>query len=234
MSLVRIRSNGSWMRNVAIGSCLAVGLSAFAGGTAGATVTPATGTVNCGVAAGSTASLTPALPMSGQPATTGWTMARIHQVKLDTCDSSGVTGGRSVITGGVLQINARLNPGASCASLVASLGSVNKATLMVKLQNTTVTPVLDPITGLPVIDPTTGLPETTTQTSTSASVHVKNPTATPSGSGVLISGTAQQSAAGNKPFGGETVAVQLNAAGDCSTAPLATIDLTGSTVSIHP
>jgi hypothetical protein len=118
--------------------------------------------------------------------------------------------------------------------LAASLSSVNKAVVMVKLQNVTVTPVLDPITGLPVIDPVTGLPETTTQTSTSANVHVKNVTATQSGSGVLLTGTAQQSASGNKPFGGETVAVQLNAAGDCSTAPLATIDLTGSTVSIHP
>jgi hypothetical protein len=234
MSVVRIRSNASWMRRAAIGSCLVLGLSAFGGGPAGATMTPATGTVNCSVAAASTASLTPGLPMSGQPATSGWTMAKIHQVKLDTCDSSGVSGGKSVITGGVLQINARLNSGATCDAIAASLSSLSKATLMLKLQNTTVTPVLDPVTGLPVIDPVTGLPETTTQTSTSASVHVKNVTATQSGSGVLLTGTAKQSSSGKKPFGGETVAVQLNAAGDCSTAPLATIDLTGSTVSIHP
>jgi hypothetical protein len=234
MSLVRIRSNAFWTRRAAVGACLALGLSAVTGGTAGAAVTPAMGTVNCSVAAGSTASLTPGLPMIGQPVTTGWTMAKIHQVKLDTCDSSGVNGGKSVITGGVLQINARLNSGASCASVAGSLSALSKATLMVKLQNITVTPVLDPVTGQPVIDPTTGLPETTTQTSTSANVHVKNVTATQSGSGVLLTGTVQNSSSGNKPFGGETVAVQLNAAGDCSTAPLATIDLTGSTVSIHP
>jgi hypothetical protein len=221
MNLVRIPPSASWMRKVAIGSCVALGLSVFGGGTAGATITPATGTVNCGVAAGSTGSLRPGLPMSGQPATLKWTMAKIHQVRLDTCDSTGVSGGKSTITDGVLQINARLNSGASCASVAASLSSVNKAVVMVKLNNTVTT--TDPITLV-----------TTSTTHTSAVVHVKNVTATQSGSGVLLTGVAQQSASGNKPFGGETVSVQLNAAGDCSTAPLATIDLTGSTVSIHP
>jgi hypothetical protein len=234
MDRVRIRPNASWMRNLAIASCVALGVSVFPAGTAGATVVPATGTVSCTVQAGQTASLRPAVPMSGQPATTGWTMEKIHRVRLDTCNSSGVTGGKSVITDGFLQINARLDPGATCAALATSLSSVNKATLGLKLTTTTVTPVLDPITGLPVIDPVTGLPETITQTHTSASVHVKNPSALLSGGGVLISGVAQQSASGNKPFGGEVVEVHLNASGDCSTAALATIDLTGSTVSIHP
>jgi hypothetical protein len=161
-------------------------------------------------------------------------MEKIHQVPISSCDASGVTGGKSVITGGVVQINARLNPGASCDTLAASLSSVSKATVMLKLTATVTTPVLDPITGQPVIDPVTGLPETTTHTNTSAVVHVKDSTATQSGGSVLLTGTAQQSASGNRPFGGETVAVQLNGTGDCSTAPLASLDLTGSTFSIHP
>jgi hypothetical protein len=208
------------MRKIAIGSCVALGLSVFTGGTAGATVTPATGTVNCGVSG--TASFNHGIPVSGQPATTKWTMEKVHQVPLTSCDASGVSGGRSVITGGVLQANLRLNPGASCDSLAASLSSVNKAVVMVKLQNTVTT--TDPITL-----------ETTTTTSTSAAVHVKNVTATLSGGGVLLTGTAQQSASGNKPFGGETVDVQLNATpntGDCATTPLTVINVSGS-VSIH-
>jgi hypothetical protein len=232
MSVFHVRSNASWMRKVAIGSCLAVGLSAFGGGSAGATVTPATGSLMCGFSG--SASLTPGVPMSGQTPTAKWTMEKIHQAPIGSCDASGVTGGKSVITGGVVQINARLNPGASCDTLAASLSSVNKAGVMIKLTATITTPVLDPVTGQPVIDPVTGLPETTTHTNTSAVVHVKNPTATQSGTGVLLTGTAQQSASGNKPFGGETVAVQLNGTGDCTTGPLASLDLTGSTVSIHP
>jgi hypothetical protein len=58
-------------------------------------------------------------------------------------------------------------------------------------------------------------------------------TASQVGSDVLLTGVAQQSSSGNKPFGGETVEVHLKATGDCTTAPLTTIDLTGSTVSIH-
>jgi len=218
MSLVRIRSHGSWTRKLAIGSCLALGLSAFGGGSAGATVVPATGTVTCGVTG--SGFVKPGIPMSGQTPTAKWTMEKIHQVPLDTCNVSGVTGGKSVITGGVLQINARLNPGASCDSLAASLSNLNKAVIGVKL--TTTTTVTDPITL-----------ETTTTTNTSAAVHVKTVTATQSGGGVLLTGLAQQSASGNKPFGGETVDVQLNATGDCSTAPLTTLTITGS-VSIHP
>jgi hypothetical protein len=98
----------------------------------------------------------------------------------------------------------------------------------VKLTNTVTTTVTDPVTGITT---------TTTTTKTSASVHVKSVTAVESGSGVHLTGVAQQSASGNKPFGGETVDVQLNAApsaGDCSTTPLTAIDLGGSTVSIHP
>jgi hypothetical protein len=232
MNLVRIRSNALSMRNLAVASCLALGFSAFSGGSAGATVTPATGSITCTVGAGQTASARPAIPMSGQPATTGWTMLKIHRIRLDTCNASGVTGGKTTITDGFLQINARLDPGATCAALATSLSSVNKATLGLKLTTTTVTPVLDPITGLPVLDPITGLPETTTQTRTSASVHVKGPTASLSGGGVLITGTVQNSASGNKPFGGETLDVNLTASGDCSTAALALINLSGS-VSIH-
>src|SRR5262249_24502317 len=160
-----------------VGSCLALGLSVVGGGSAGATVAPATGTVTCGVAAGQTGTLKPGLPMSGQPATVKWTMEKIHQVTLDTCDSSGVSGGKSVITAGVVQINARLDPGASCDSLAASLSAVNKATVMVKFTATVTTTVTDPITGQTT---------TTTQTRTSASVHVKSVTAVQSGSGVLL------------------------------------------------
>jgi hypothetical protein len=227
MNLVRIRSNGSWTRKLAIGSCLAIGLSAFGGGPAGATVVPATGSVTCGVAGD--ASLTPGVPASGQPATVHWTMEKIHQVPLASCDATGVNGGKSLITGGVLQVNLRLNQGASCDTLAASLSSLNKAVVMVKLTNTVTTSVTDPITGITT---------TTTQTSTSAAVHVKNVTAAPgSGTDVVLTGTAQQSASGNKPFGGETVAVTLHATpsvGDCATTPLTQVDLTGSTVSIHP
>jgi hypothetical protein len=232
MNLVRIRSNASWVRNLAIASCLALGFSAFSGGTAGALVTPATGSFTCGVTG--TGSLTPGVPMSGQPATERWTMEKIHQVPLSNCNVSAVTGGKSVVTGGVLQINARLNPGASCATLAASLSSVNKANVTVKLMTTITTPVLDPITGLPVIDPVTGLPEVTTQTFTSAVVRVKGVTASQSGTGVLLAGVALQSSSGKRPFGGEIVEVHLNASGDCSTAPLSSIDLTGSSVSVHP
>jgi hypothetical protein len=220
------------MRNVAIGSCVALGLSVFAGGTAGATVVPATGTVTCGVTG--SASLTPGIPMSGQTPTAKWTMEKIHQAPLGTCDASGVTGGKSVITGGVVQINARLNAGASCDTLAASLSSVNKAIVTLKLTATVTTPVIDPITGLPVIDPVTGLPEVTTHTNTSAVVHAKGVTAALVGSDVVLTGVAQQSASGNKPFGGETVEVHLPSTGDCTMAPLTSIDLTGSSVSIHP
>jgi hypothetical protein len=163
--------------------------------------------------------------MAGQTPTAKWTMEKIHQAPITTCDASGVIGGKSTITGGVVQINARLNGGASCDTLAASLSSLNKAVMMVKLTNTVTTTVTDPITGITT---------TTTQTNTSANVHVKNVTAIASGSGVLLSGTAQQSSSGKKPFGGETVAVQLNGTGDCSTAPLASLDLTGSTLTIHP
>src|SRR5262249_54098243 len=145
MNLIRIRSKGSWFRGAAIGSCLALGLSAFGGGAAGATVVPATGAVTCGVAAGQTGTLKPGVPMSGQPATPKWTMAKIHQVAFDTCDATGVSGGKSVITGGVVQINARLNPGATCDALAASLSSVNKAVVMVKFTATVTTTVTDPI-----------------------------------------------------------------------------------------
>jgi hypothetical protein len=170
--------------------------------------------------------------MSGQPATAHWTMEKIHQAPLANCNVTAVTGGKSVVTGGVLQINARLNMGASCDTLAASLKAVNKATVTLKLTTTITTPVLDPITGLPVIDPVTGLPETTTQTFTSAVVHAKNvgPSTTFDG----LTGVAQQSASGNKPFGGEVVDVHLPTTGDCSTAPLTSLDLTGASVSVHP
>jgi hypothetical protein len=133
----------------------------------------------------------------------------------------GVTGGKSTITGGVLTVNARLNPGASCDSLGASLSSLSKAVITLKLTTTVTT--TDPITL-----------ETTSTTNTSAVVHVKQPvTASLGGGGVVLSGQAQQSASMNKPFGGETVEVTLPATGDCSAAPLASIPL-GGKVAIHP
>jgi hypothetical protein len=230
MNLVRIRSNASWARNVAIGSCLVLGLSAFGGGTSGALITPATGSASCDV--GGSASLRPGLPMSGQTPTAGWTMEKIHQAPVTNCNVSAVTGGKSVITGGVLTVNARLKQGASCDAQAASLSSLDKAVVTLKLTNTTVTPVLDD-TGQPVIDPVTGLPETTSQTRTSAVVRVKGVSASLGGLGVILTGVVQQSASGNKPFGGETVEVQLPASGDCSAAPLASLPL-GGKVSIHP
>jgi hypothetical protein len=222
MRRVRVGSNASWVRKIVIGSCIALGLGVLSFGTAGATMTPAMGSLSC--ALGGTASLNPVVPMSGQPSTVGWTMEKIHQAPISSCNASGVTGGKSVITGGVLQVNARLDKGASCATLVTSLSSVSHIVVMLKLTNTVTTTTVDPVTGLPV---------TTTMTSTSASVRVTNVIATPSGGGVLLTGTAQQSASGNKPFSGEIVAVQLNGTGDCTTAPLTFLDLTGSTVSIH-
>lgn len=218
MNLVHFRSKPSWKHMAAVGSCLALGLSVFSGGTAGAVTVAPTGSLTCNVSG--SASLTPGVPMSGQPATVKWTMEKIHQVPLDTCNSAGVTGGKAPITGGVLQVNARLNPGASCDALGASLASVNKAVVGVKLTNTATS--IDPITGLPVVG----------ATRTVASVHLKDVTVSQSGAGVLITGTAQQSASGNKPFGGETVDVQLNGTGDCTTAPLTALSLSG-TVSIH-
>ena len=227
MNLVRTRSSASLLRVAAIGSCLALGLSAFGGGTAGATITPATGTVTCGVSG--VGAFNHGIPVSGQPATAKWTMEKIHQVSLTSCVTN-VTGGRSAVTGGVLQVNARLDAGASCDSLAASLLGVNKAVVMVKLQNIVSTSVTDPITGT----------TTTTTTSTSATVHVKivSPTqVSQAGSDVVLTGVAPQSSSGNKPFGGETVTVQLHSTplvGDCTTTPLTQVDLTGSTVSIQP
>ena len=134
-------------------------------------------------------------------------------------------------------MNARLDAGASCDSLAASLLGVNKAVVMVKLQNIVSTSVTDPITGT----------TTTTTTSTSATVHVKivSPTqVSQAGSDVVLTGVAPQSSSGNKPFGGETFETQINVdnlsdfAGCLGgTNNVDHIDFStagGSTLSIHP
>jgi hypothetical protein len=222
MSLGRISSGASWMRGIAIGSCLALGLSAFGGGSAGAAMTPAAvGSLTCGITG--TAAAKPGIPGTGLTPTTRWTMLQIHQNPLASCNTAGVTGGKASITGGELKLNARVNPGASCDALVSSLSSVNKAVVGVKLTHTNTT--VDPITGA----------VTGTQTFTVALVRAKlDPTnIVASGGGIHITGTLQQSASGNKPFGGETLDVQLNLGADCAAAPVASIDLTGSSLSIH-
>ena len=211
------------MRRFAIAAALMLACGVLTVGSADALTTPATGSFTCDV--GGVASLKPGVPMSGQLPTAKWTMEKIHNAPIDGCDVSGVTGGKSVITGGELRINARLNPGASCDTLAASLSSVNKAVVRLKLTNTTTTTTTDPITGEVT---------TTSWTRTSAVVVVKSVTASQVGSDVLLTGVAHQSSSGNKPFGGHIVEVLLHGTGDCSIGPLTSLDLTGSTVSVHP
>jgi hypothetical protein len=184
---------------------------------------------------------------TGMPATptTHWTIGKVHQQAIDTCNTSGVMGGRAPITGGVITINSRINQGASCAALLPSLSSVNKAVLIVKLTNTVTTVEIDPTTGLPVIDPVTMQPVMTTQTRTVAVVRAKDPVVTQSGNGFHITGTVQQSAAGNKPFGGDVFEAQVNvdnsadvaACNSMTSVPLTQVNFStagGSSISIHP
>jgi hypothetical protein len=226
MSLVRNRSNKSWMRALAIGACATLGLSAFAGGTAGASTTPPMGSVTCG-ATGSAAVRPAGIPGTTQPPAVNWTIAKIHKAALDSCNSAGVTGGKATINGGVITINARLNPGASCDTLMASLTSVAKAVVIVKFTSTTV----DPITLMPI-------------TRTVAVVRPQALQIVASGAGVHVTGTLPQTLALSKPFGGEVFESQLNidntadvAACQTTPTPLTHLDFStagGSSISIHP
>lgn len=206
------------IRKLALLCSAALALSVVAVGVAGASSTPPTGALNCGTTG--TVTLKKGIPDSSQPASTKNISVKIHKAAIDTCDASGVTGGKATITGGTAQLNAKIPPGANCSTLLSSPPNIVKPVLVVKLTNTT-----------------------GTKTETVAVIKPTNLQFSQSGTGFHVTGTIPQTKANNKPFGGETFEAQLNVdnlsdAAACigGTAPLDHIDFStagGSGISIH-
>jgi hypothetical protein len=184
---------------------------------AGASTAPPTGTLTCGTTG--TVTFKPALtPSTPAPKPTS---VKVHKAALSPCDASGVTGGKATINGGDTVFNAKLAPGADCATVAGGTAVLVNPQLIVKLTNTT-----------------------GSKTATVAVLKPVNITITPSGPSFIIKGDIPQTKAGNKPFGGEHLTSQINIdnisdAIGCAlgTNNLSHIDFSaagGSTLSIAP
>jgi hypothetical protein len=197
---------------------LMVGVSARADGT------PPSGTLSCGTTG--TATLQPGIPGAGQAPSSGLISFKIKNAGIGPCDNSGLVGGKAPVNTGGVRLNAKLAPGANCATLLGSAPNVARAVLKVKLQNT---------------DFTIG------QTITVAVIKPTNLQWTQVGTGFHVTGTIPQTPANNKPFGGEAFEAQLNidniefdgvnaCAAPGSTTPLTHLEFSavGSGFSIHP
>ncbi len=205
------------IRKIALLGTAVLAFSAVGVTAASAGGTPPTGTLNCG--ATGTATITPGIPDSSQPAAT---KALSITVKGATgaCDPTLTTGGKAPINGTSIILNAKTAVGSSCATLLSAPPNIAKAVLVVKLTNTTAG-----------------------KTMTVAVIKPTNLQWTQVGAGFHITGTIP--AIAGKPFSGETFDAQINvdnladaiACVSPGTTPLTHIDFSaadGSGFSIHP
>ena len=198
-------------------------LAVMIGVSARADSTPPTGTLTC--ATTGTATIKPGIPAAGQPASPGSISFKIKNAGVGPCDNSGVSGAKAPVNIGVVKLNAKLAPGANCATLLGAAPNVARAVLKVKLQNT---------------DFTIG------KTITVAAIKPTNLQWTQVGTGFHVTGTLPQTPSNSKPFGNETFDAQLNidnmddvsaCAAPLSTTPLTHLEFSGaggSGFSIHP
>jgi len=183
-------------------------------GTATASTAPASGAITCG--ASGSAVIKPGIPTASAAPATKKLKLQAKNATISACNSTGVTGGKEAITGGVATLKGTIPPGATCSTLLSAPPSLTSPALTVKFTGADGKAV--------------------------AKITLKSLALAQSGLGFSITGVVPVNP--KKPFSGETVTVQANVdnttdALNCITgvtgADLTHIDFSaagGSTISI--